>query len=235
MEPLEIKVHTITPITQTPYKRKFPLHLDALLISILTRNRKQLYPLDTEHFDDPYSPEKGALPIAVAGKEKPIYCASAAYGVVVGTDIYTYVRKPPEIEVWGLTKHQEYRFNGEPTGKKKAVLEEMETFTLQTVCFQCIGKKAEIREILQGLNNIGVKRSVGFGEVCGIEVNPINNKYAGLVTYEKMPARALPIEDWPAQKDWFQLQMTYKAPYWDANHITMCWSPDPDKTLPRMG
>lgn len=232
MEPLEIRILTATPVTQTPYVRKFPLHLDALLIGLLANNRKHRYDNTT---NDPYAPEKGTLPIAVVGKEKPVYCASAAFCEMAGTDIYTYVRKPPEIEVWGMTRHQEYRQSGEPTGKKKGVIEELEAFTPEYIYFQCIGKEKEIREILEGLRNIGVKRSVGFGQVYDIEVRPIKNKYAGLVTYDKMPARALPIEDWPGQKGWFQLQMAYKAPYWDPKHITMCWTPDPDKTFPRMG
>lgn len=236
MKPLEIRLHLITPVAQAPVKKGFPLHLDALLISVLAKQEKKVYPLDpSENFNDPFSPEKKALPIAVAGKQKPVYCASAAFCLENETDLYSYVRKPPEIEVWAMTSHKEFRQGGEGSGKKKAVLETLTVIQPRTLIFQCIGDKLGLHDILKEVKHIGYKRNAGFGEVYDFEILEIENKYAGLVTYDRKPARALPVIDWPEQTGWLKLRMAYKAPYWEPKNIDICWSPDFSKTYPRIG
>lgn len=236
MKSLEIKLHIATPVASAAVKKSFPLHLDALLISVLANKQKTIYPLDTkEIFDDPFSPEKKALPLAVAGEKKPIYCASAAFLEKKSNDIYTYIRKPPEIEVWGMTSHKEFRQKGEDSGKKKAVLETLTVYQPQTLVFECRGNKLELHDILKEVKFIGYKRNVGFGQVYDIEINETNNSYAGLVTYYRQPARALPTCDWEKQNGWTMLRMAYKAPYWEPKNIDLCWCPEFTKTYPRVG
>lgn len=236
MKPLEIKFKVATPVAQAPIKKSFPLHLDALMIATITKG-KSIYPLELpdSDFKDPYAPINKALPLAVTGKTKPIYCASAAFCEERHPGSYTYIRQPPEIEVWNMTTHKEYRRGSEKSGKRKAFLETVYTTHPETIIFQCRGDKLEIHDILSQVRNIGYKYNTGFGEVIELEINEIDNKYAGLITADWLPARALPVVDWEYRQGWHKLKMAYQAPYWEPSNFDICWCPDFTKTYPNVG
>ena len=129
MEPLRITFDMITPVALPLKKQPYPMHLDSLVIGILTGIKKEIF--ENIH-KDKYAPGQNPdIPLAVSGEKSPIYCASVA---MTSKDIqrgqYGITKKPPTDEEMRMYRPQEnatYKQAGEGSGIHRAWMEEVQT------------------------------------------------------------------------------------------------------------
>jgi len=226
----------ITPVALPLKKQPYPMHLDSLVIGILTGIRKEIF---TTIHKDKYAPGQNPdVPLAVNGTKSPIYCASVA--MINNNDLqrgwYGITKKPPtaeEMRMYRPKKNATYKQAGEDSGAHRAWMEEVQTVFPQKIIFECQGDKQALWDILINVRRIGVFRRVGMGEVIDIHIESIDNPQAGLI-YNGQPARMLPVVDWPEgeQKQWHKISAGVRAPYWHPANKEICWAPPVDTTIP---
>ena len=234
-EPLRITFDMTTPIALPLKKQPYPMHLDSLVIGILTGLRKEIF--ESIH-NNKYAPGKNSdVPLAVSGTESPIYCASVAMTVKdVQRNWYGITKKPPTEEEMRMYRPQEnatYKQAGEGSGIHRAWMEEVQTVFPHQIIFECQGDKQALWDILTNVRRIGVLRRAGMGEVINMNIESIGNPQAGLI-YNEQPARMLPVVDWPEgeQKQWHKIAAGVRAPYWHPANREICWAPPVDTTIP---
>jgi len=235
MEPLEILFRLFTPLAAPLRKQAYPVHLDALLIAIMSAREGRKYdPCE----DDPYAPGTGRVPLAVAGSKRPVYQASV--GLVSGRQTegsrYAFTRRAPSPELV-LARETRSRKGATYTtsassGWRKAWSEAVATVTVApTVAFRCVGNIDAVRSLLDRVAALGPFRRCGLGEVVEVTVRAVDADPAtwGLVNEEGVPMRELPVEDWPQPMSpgWIQGVAAARPPYWYPGNREVCWLPDP--------
>lgn len=253
-EPLEVLIRVITPIVAPLRKQPMPMHLDSLIIGLMTSKEKRIYPADDLHFDDPYAPENAAItrvPLAVTGTTRKIYQCSAAFMDSDHSPIhedYGFIKKPPGPEIYQLEADNSKRKSksavlfkpaGDSAGSKRAWLETVKGIIPGNyIRFTCVGDAASLEECLSDLRRIGYMRRVGLGEVAGINIRPMPSadpSTHGLLTEDDQPARMLPYEDWKEygeKYNWFLGTSSTRAPYWAPKNRELCWYPPVERLIP---
>jgi hypothetical protein len=217
MQLLKITFDMLTPVAFPLKKQPYPIHLDALVIGIMTASNKKMFEPSKNHL---YAPGQNPdVPLAVCGDKSPVYCASVAMIPKDSqTDIFSICKKPHN-----LRSEKESR----------PWLETTSTILPIQIIFECQGDKSELESILAKVRRIGPFRRVGLGEVANIYIEESDNPMAGL-TYNGSPARMLPVIDWPQQNNWRKIMAATKAPYWYPGNREFCWSPPIETTIPNM-
>ncbi|WP_054692417.1 hypothetical protein [Syntrophomonas palmitatica] len=233
-ESLKITFDMFTPVAFPLKKQAYPIHLDALIISLMTSSKKQFYTPE----NDFYAPgNNNEVPLAVYGDKSPVYCASVAMAEEFKIGTYGITKKPPRAEEMKLFKKGSSSFNpeGDGAGIHRAWAETVPTVHPTQIWFECQGIKEELWKILTKVRRIGVFRRVGLGEVANIHIEPCENTMAGLI-YNDQPARMLPVADWPQgeQKKWNKVVAATKAPYWFPGNKELCWAPPTETTIPNI-
>jgi CRISPR type IV-associated protein Csf3 len=244
-EPLEIKIKILSPIVAPLRRQPHPLHLDALVISIMTARNKHHFPLlsgDTD-YEDPYAPENGhkqGVPFAVCGNNSPIYQASVAFADGdIAFDDYNWIKKAPDVSMQQLlgTKKRNPRYNqgGESSGKERAWMESMKGVLPAEIIFECVGDKQALTNILKDVRGLGVMRRIGLGEILAISITKSEKSIedCGFIR-DGQPARELPCCDWPEQKGWNAVAATTRPPYWNPHNTEISWCPPLELTVPGM-
>lgn len=231
-EPLQIKFELSTPIAIAYRKQPHPIHLDALIIALMTNGKVAQVPTTgTSWEDDPYAPGTGIVPLQVHQGESPVYCASIGFPKHITWGKTGIVKKPPEHymqkHISSFKRSKSFRPSGESSGKYRAWSETMDIASVDSLIFECIGDGEVIDDLLrQQLRRIGFLRRAGYGNVHNFEVTESDNPNAGLLTPDGLPARNLPAVDWGEQPGWHNMvYAATKAPYWYPGNKEICWSP----------
>jgi len=229
-EPLRITFDMQTPIALPLKRQPYPIHLDSLLIGILTASKKEIF--ENIH-KDKYAPGLSEeVPLAVYGDKSPIYCASVAMAAEMQRGKYEITKKllsPEEIRMY---KSKEDDVYPSKDNRYRQWLEEVITLCPKQIIFECQGDRKAIMDLLSQVRRIGVFRRVGMGEVINIHINQISNPDAGLI-YNDQPARMLPVADWP-DKPWRKTYAAVRAPYWYPGNKELCWAPPVETTVPNI-
>lgn len=238
-EPLIVRVVLATPWALPLKKQLYPLHLDALVVSVLAAERGS-FGVWCAGFDperDPFAPgECPEVPLAVAERHGVrIYQASAA---MPGE---TMDLEPTELVQAGLLKrapHLEFLRGGrrlEPvrerdTGWGKGLCEERLSLFAPEVLFHCVGDAAELASLLSAVRALGSGRNAGFGQVARVEVLPARDADPatwGILDGKGRPVRCVPVGFWPEGEalGWRRVCAAAKPPYWHPARREMCWAP----------
>lgn len=86
------------------------------------------------------------------------------------------------------------------------------------------GNAQEVLNAIKDIPFIGKRRSSGYGQVAGWEVE--DGELDGISGYLGEPLRPLPVERWPHGGDWVAIEAAWKAPYWDVRNRTKCYAPE---------
>lgn len=245
LEPLEIKISVLAPVVSPLRRQPHPLHLDAMLISVMTSRIKAAFPnlVSDATYDTSYHPENGhkqGVPLAVCGDKRPIYQSSVAF--ISGEPIYTeynWIKKPVSADLIktfiGDKKQATFKPSGESSGTYRGWMESMPGVMPSVIKFECVGNKEVITDLLADVRGIGVMRRIGLGEVLAYSVDPINKDPAtcGLIL-DDQPARELPCVDWPDgdKYGWSAVSAAYRPPYWNPRNKDICWCPSLELTVP---
>lgn len=235
-EPLRITFDMLSPVALPLKKQPYPMHLDSLVIGLMTASRKEIF--DTIN-KDKYAPGQNPdVPLRVCGERSPVYCASVAMASDIHRGNYEICKKPPtdeEIRMFRPKENAVYKPAGEGSGIHRAWQEEVQTVLPTQLVFECQGDKAALWDILTQVRRIGVFRRVGLGEVINIHIDPIDDQMAGLL-FGDQPARMLPVIDWPEgeRNQWNKVAAGVRAPYWHPANRELCWAPPVDTTIPNI-
>lgn len=233
MRPLEVKIEILTPVGSPLRRQAHPVHLDSLLIALMTIREKRKFDPESP---DPFAPGTGKVPLAVVGNKVPIYQSSVGYpggNLPAEYGYFSFVKKPPNVELQILKarKPEKTKYYQSPSaGQGKGWMESIPVVHPgRYLGFQCVGDKDAITEILDGLQSIGVMRRVGLGEVIKVsvvETDPADPSTWGLLDNNKMPLRELPVVDWPdVSSDCAAGNVAAVPPYWYPGNNTLCWLP----------
>ncbi len=86
------------------------------------------------------------------------------------------------------------------------------------------GNAQEVLNAIKDIPFIGKRRSSGYGQVAGWEVE--DGELDGISGYLGEPLRPLPVERWTHGGDWVAIEAAWKAPYWDVRNRTKCYAPE---------
>jgi len=223
------------PLALPAKKRPYPLMLDAIVVEIVSKQNGEIdCPLTT--VNSPYDPgaENSKIPLAVAGKSKKYYKASAME-----------ISNKAEARVIGMTRKTTCwleEFSGYMRnrisphidgGIYKPMVEMYRLISTPYVRFYCVGEIETLKEILDYLRytGIGVRRAVGLGEVLHVDVKPIEKDYS-IVSRDGSPARYIPVDEMVSGQGWLRDYCSYKPPYWNEENKDMCWVPPLYRWMP---
>ena len=86
------------------------------------------------------------------------------------------------------------------------------------------GDATAVLEVMKDISFIGKRRSSGYGQVAGWEVE--SGELDGVCGYLNEPLRPVPVDRWSYGGDWVPLEAAWKAPYWDVRNRTKCFAPE---------
>ena len=86
------------------------------------------------------------------------------------------------------------------------------------------GDATAVLEVVKDISFIGKRRSSGYGQVAGWEVE--SGELDGVCGYLNEPLRPVPVDRWSYGGDWVPLEAAWKAPYWDVRNRTKCYAPE---------
>lgn len=86
------------------------------------------------------------------------------------------------------------------------------------------GDATAVLEVVKDISFIGKRRSSGYGQVAGWEVE--SGELDGVCGYLSEPLRPVPVDRWSYGGDWVPLEAAWKAPYWDVRNRTKCFAPE---------
>ena len=86
------------------------------------------------------------------------------------------------------------------------------------------GDATAVLEVVKDIYFIGKRRSSGYGQVAGWEVE--SGELDGVCGYLSEPLRPVPAHRWLYGGDWVPLEAAWKAPYWDVRNRTKCYAPE---------
>jgi CRISPR type IV-associated protein Csf3 len=224
------------PLALPARKRPYPIMLDSVVIEIMSRLNGETDDCPFSVKDSPYVPERNeaGVPLAVAGKKKKYYCASAMeISNSAEARAITMTRKTA---CWleEFSGYMKNRIN--PHIDSGVYIPAMEMYRLIVtpyVRFYCVGDATELRGILDYLRytGLGVRRAVGLGEVLHVNIESVEKDYS-VVSRDGTPARHIPVEEMPAGKGWLKDYCSYKPPYWHEENRDMCWVPPLYRWMP---
>jgi len=88
----------------------------------------------------------------------------------------------------------------------------------KTITFYANADINELTRLLSNVTNLGMKRSIGSGQIKKMDITGIDNDYS--LTREGKAQRPLPIKIFgPGMK---MAQLAYKPPYWNKHNVDMC-------------
>lgn len=94
-------------------------------------------------------------------------------------------------------------------------------YDAKAIWFSGCGNVDEVRGLLEDLDGIGTKRSIGYGKVSHVSVQQTDVDKAGLRFSDGTPARPIPIETWKCESDvdCERALETYSPPYWNGERV----------------
>lgn len=94
-------------------------------------------------------------------------------------------------------------------------------YDTKAIWFSGCGDIDKIRWLLEDLDGIGTKRSIGYGKVSRVDVHQTDADRAGLRFTDGTPARPIPIETWEGDSgiDCERALETYSPPYWNGVRV----------------
>jgi len=250
MKPLTVILQLSTPVAQPVRRPPHPVHLDALLVALLAaKSKKAFAPHFRDDYDpgqDPYAPgsEKRLVPLAVRGKNSPVYQSSVALFDGAAETAFTFMKKPYSIDCHLLepppekgSKEKTKPYDPMPgSGHKRGFAETAVCRSAHTAHFHCVGDKERIAGLLKDLAGLGPLRRMGLGEVVRFGVKeetlePEWEPFWGLLVPDNgvlMPARELPVSDFPRELfdgTWVKGFAAVRPPYWLPHNRELCWLP----------
>ena len=106
------------------------------------------------------------------------------------------------------------------------VLSTYGTVLASKVCWIVDGDREKIKPLLSDLCFIGKKRSSGFGEVCGWDVESTDK--SPLLDEDGGPRRPIPEYLFTGDETLPREELTWRPAYWNLSHRAVCYAP----TLP---
>lgn len=241
-QPLIVRITVLTGILVPLRRQPYPIHFDALVISLLAARNKQGIVLDYDPAKDPYAPGgrlAGTVPLAASGSKSPVYQASVAFVGKASSGWHSWIKRPPTQDMY--EPNQTFSPSGDGSGPRRGWLEAQEAVYPLRLSFFCVGDKDALEDILADLRGVGVMRRSGLGEVVRCDVIAPSNLPAdfaancGLI-WDGLPARELPLADWPegmpATAGWTWGVAAVRPPYWVPHNKERCWLPPDDMTAP---
>lgn len=94
----------------------------------------------------------------------------------------------------------------------------------ESIEWYATGHAQDVLNIVKDVPFIGKRRSAGYGEVAGWEVEA--GALDGVRGFLGEPLRPIPVDRWTHGGDWIPVEAAWKAPYWDVRNRTKCFVPE---------
>jgi CRISPR type IV-associated protein Csf3 len=228
MKPLKITMFLSSPLAMPVKVQPYPLMLDSIIIELMTLREGKLdydYPEN-----DPYAPENNTkgVPLAVGGKNKKFYLASAMEveeKVPRERAFLSFVKRTDWPEDEEIEQYANWNRTNIATGSGtyRNAREILPGILAPVLNFYCVGDKEAVTDILSDLTAVGVKTSIGMGKVEKVIV--VESEDHSIIDRLGNPARPIPLDEHPGNARWLKDYCTYKPPYWLGSNKDMCWIP----------
>jgi hypothetical protein len=224
--PLVVSLTLAAPLALPTRLGLYPLHLDALVVSVLAWRQGSLgvWTGEFDPADDPYAPGRNPdVPLAVAERGGVrLYQASAALVPEGAFPLRVFragvVKRPPDPGALGSSDW------------KKSYLEGRFCVWVPRLEFWCVGDPGGLREVLAAVRAVGSARNAGFGQVARADVFPASGADAstwGIFDRQGRPARMVPVAFFPEGegRGWRRVAAAARPPYWHPVNRELCWAP----------
>lgn len=215
-QPLQIEVEIKPPLyLSNPY-----IYLDGILSYLCMRDAlgDYFWNLDSKEVVDisplqlPFKKTDDVWHASIGIMNKPVLKKDTIYKRF--TD--------KEIDKLNVKKQSKIRTNA---GYFKDFMINQPLIITDKVKFYCNGDKKELTRLLDNLDHLGKKTSIGGGYIKNTKITPTNEDYSFFkdnTILKPLPAK---LDVLPPREGDVWLRCTYKPPYWDNTNVTLCRRP----------
>lgn len=228
----QVSIQLTSPIAFQSRDVVYPITLDSIL-TYLVGNKNNTREPSIEDL------KKGLeIPIVKVGRKHPYYKASAMLvprtsSKQINTFPWT-TKSDWHISAYELSKDISLVFAKDildGSGVYRAWKQKLLVIAAPVIWFSFDGDIGAVRDILNDLTHLGVRRSAGFGKVAGVDVKECDVDFSCFDS-NGFPARFLPVEEVGEGMGFPVEYAAYKPPYWLPENMALCYSVNPDRFLP---